>query len=115
MRHSRRSDSCTSCRRDEAGQIKDERWIEIGDNGYQIRYRQDNPAPRNFGVIEDGQSTAVYRHDKKAVIIYDRKDQEFQWVGPLGEVFENLRQEGKILQENIEYKGRPAHKVWWPA
>lgn len=100
--------------RDAARQITDERWIEIGDNGYQLRYRQDNPAPVNFGAIEDGESTAVYRHDKKAVIIYDRKDQQFQWVGPLGEMFENLRQEGKILQDNAEYKGRPAHKVWWP-
>jgi tetratricopeptide (TPR) repeat protein len=100
--------------RDEAGQVKDERWIEIGDNGYQTCYRQDNPAPHNFSVIEDDKSTAVYRHDKKAVIIYDRNDQEYQWVGPLGQVFEDLRQNGKILQENTEYKGRPAHKVWWP-
>ena len=32
----------------------------------------------------------------------------------LGKAFENLRQEGKILQEKDQYKGRPAHKVWWP-
>jgi tetratricopeptide (TPR) repeat protein len=100
--------------RDETGQVKDERWIEIGMHGYQVRYRQENPAPRNFLVIEDGQSTAVYRHDKKAVILYDRKDMQFQWVGELGKAFENLRQEGKILEENAAYKGRQAHKVWWP-
>ncbi|MHC4703051.1 MAG: hypothetical protein ACYTFQ_20995, partial [Planctomycetota bacterium] len=29
-------------RRDEAGEIDDERWIEIGADGFQIRYRQDN-------------------------------------------------------------------------
>jgi len=100
--------------RDEKGQVIDERWIEIGMNGWQVRYRQENPAPHNFGVIEDGESTAVYRHDKKAVIIYDRKDQQYQWVGELGKAFENLRQEGKILQENADYQGRRAHKVWWP-
>jgi len=100
--------------RDEAGQVKDERWIEIGEDGWQVRYRQDNPAPRNFGVIEDGEFTAVYRHEKKAVVIYDRKEMQYQWVGELGKAFENLRQEGKILQDISEYQGRPAHKVWWP-
>ncbi len=99
---------------DEVGQVKDERWIEIGADGYQVRYRQENPAPRNFKVIEDGKSTAVYRQDKQAVIIYDRKDQQYQWVGELGKALENLRQEGKILQENDSYKGQVAHKVWWP-
>jgi tetratricopeptide (TPR) repeat protein len=107
--------------RDSAGQINDERWIEIGMDGFQVRYRQQNPpsviaqypsAPSM--VIEDGNSTAVYRTEKKAVIIYDRKDQQYQWVAELGKAFENLLQEGKILQENTTYQGRPAHKVWWP-
>jgi tetratricopeptide (TPR) repeat protein len=108
--------------RDEKGQIVDERWIEIGDNGLQTRYRQQNPpelvakAPGAPSlVIEDGASTAVYRLDKKAVILYDRKDQQYQWIGELGKIFENLREKGKILKENDEYQGRPAHKVWWPA
>ena len=78
--------------RDQAGQIKDERWIEIGMDGFQVRYRQDSPS--NPVAIEDGESTAVYRHDKQAVIIYDRKDLQFQWVGELGKALENLRQEG---------------------
>ena len=106
--------------RDEAGRI--ERWIEVGGDGYQVRYRQQNPPSvieQHPGspsmVIEDGISTAVYRQDKKAVILYDRNDQQFQWIGPLGKFFENLRTEGKILKENDEYQGRRAHRVWWPA
>jgi tetratricopeptide (TPR) repeat protein len=98
----------------DAGQVEDERWIEVGMDGFQIRYRQENPASWDFGVIEDGESTAVYRNDKKAVIIYDRKDQQYQWVGELGKAFENLRQEGKILEVSADYQGRRAHKVWWP-
>ncbi len=106
---------------DDAGQINDERWIEIGMDGWQVRYRQQNPpsiiqqhpdAPSM--VIEDGESTAVYRDDKQAVIIYDRKDMQYQWVGELGEALENLRQKGKLLKENDVYQGQPAHKVWWP-
>jgi len=99
---------------DPAGQVTDERWIEIGDKGYQVRYRQDNPAPRNFGVIQDSTSTAVYYHDKKGVVVYDSNDEQYHWVTEPGKVFENLLQEGKILQENTRYKGRRAHKVWWP-
>ena len=107
--------------RDEAGGISDERWIEIGEDGYQVRYRQQNPlsviekhpgAPSM--VIEDGESTAVYRSDKNAVILYDRKDCQYQWVSELGKAFENLLNEGQILQEDTEYQGRRAHKVWWP-
>ena len=101
-------------RYDDTNRVVDERWIEIGMDGWQVRYTQDNAPPHTFSVREDGQSTAVYRHEKKAVIIYDRKDQQYQWVGELGKAFENLRQDGKILQENDQYKGRPAHKVWWP-
>jgi len=107
--------------RDDTGRINDERWIEIGVDGIQVRYRQQNPlwviekypsAP--IMVIEDGECTAVYRHDKKAVIIYDRDDEQYQWVGELGKAFENLRQEGKILKQNDTYHGQRAHKVWWP-
>lgn len=32
----------------------------------------------------------------------------------MGKAFDNLLQEGKILEENSEYQGRRAHKVWWP-
>ncbi len=120
---------------DELGLVKDERWIEIGMNGRQVRYRQDNPLallisrwetgtvraldPGKMGplvpmAVEDGQVTAWYRYDKKAVVLYDHKDMQFQWVGLLGEAFENLRQEGKVLKENDEYQGRRAHRVWWP-
>lgn len=98
--------------RDDQGRIEDERWIEIGMNGWQVRYRQDSP-PHHV-AIEDGESTAVYRNDRNAVILYDREDLQYQWVGELGKAFENLRQEGTILEENGEYQGRPAHKVWWP-
>ncbi len=101
--------------RDETGQTTDERWIEIGNNGYQVRYRQDNPASPDFGVIEDGEATAVYDHRKKGIIIYSREDKQYQWVGPLRDVFEDLRQEGKVLELNTDYRGRTVHKVWWPA
>jgi tetratricopeptide (TPR) repeat protein len=106
---------------DDTGRLKDERWIEIGMDGWQVRYRQQNPSwliEQYPGVpsmvIEDGESTAVYRSGKQAVILYDRKDMQYQWVGELGKAFENLRQEGTILEEDSEYQGRPAHKVWWP-
>ncbi|MHC4641718.1 MAG: tetratricopeptide repeat protein, partial [Planctomycetota bacterium] len=98
--------------RDKADQVKDERWIELGMHGRQVRYRQDKQG-ESF-AIEDGESTAVYRHDKKTMVIYDREDKQYQWIGNLGEFLENLLQKGTIIKENDDYNGRPAHRVWWP-
>jgi hypothetical protein len=122
-------------RHDEAGRLIDQRWIEIGPDGWQARYRQDIPLGMTLKIwdggeptlapgddptlvrmaVEDGQSTALYRYDKKTIIFYDRKEMQLQWVGELGKAFESLRQDGKILKANDEYQGRAAHKVWWPA
>lgn len=99
-------------RRDDADQVKDERWIELGMDGRQVRYWQGKHG--EAFAIEDGESTAVYHHDKKTVAIYDRKDKQYQWIGNLGEFLENLLQKGKIIKENDDYYGRPAHRVWWP-
>lgn len=99
-------------RRDDADQVKDERWIELGMDGRQVRYRQGKHG-ESF-AIEDGESTAVYHHEKKTVVIYDREDKQYQWIGPLGKFLENLLQKGKIIKENDDYYGQAAHKVWWP-
>ena len=99
-------------RRDVAGRIEDERWIEIGAHGRQVRYRQDTPP--NFLAIEDGQTTAEYHKDKNTVVLYSNKDKQYQWVGNLGLFLENLRQEGRIIEENADYGGRVAHRVLWP-
>ena len=97
---------------DANGQVQDERWIEIGMDGRQIRYRQDTPP--DFLVVEDGNSTAAYHKDKHAVVLYDRKYKQYVWVGDLGEFFENLRQKGTIIEQNTNYRGRAAHKILWP-
>ena len=101
-------------RHDETGRLEDERWIEIGDHGRQVRYRQDSPS-RDFLVVEDGDTTAVFYKDKQTVVLYSNKDKQFQWVGNLGQVLENLRQEGQIIEENIDYNGQLVHKILWPA
>ncbi|MHC4743025.1 MAG: tetratricopeptide repeat protein [Planctomycetota bacterium] len=98
--------------RDKGGTVKDKRWIEIGMDGLQVRYRQENLS--GFMVVEDGESTAVYHRDKQTVVIYDRKDKQYQWVGRLGDALENLRQKGKIIEADATYEGRAAHRVWWP-
>jgi outer membrane lipoprotein-sorting protein len=96
--------------RDDTGKIKDERWIEIGPDGFQIRYRQDTPP--NFLVVEDGQTVSVYYKDKNAVILYDPKDKQYQWVGNLREWLDELVGQGSVvIEENVDYRGRNAHRV----
>jgi len=98
-------------RRDEIGQVEDERWIEIGAHGRQVRYRQEKT---NWLAVEDGKTTAVYHKDKNTVVLWSNREKQYQWVGDLGGFLENLRQDGKIIEENTDYQGRVAHRVLWP-
>jgi len=98
--------------RDETGQIKDERWIEIGPDGFQIRYRQDNPPGRL--IVEDGQTVSVYYKDKNTIILYDPKDKQYQWIGNLRLALNELAgQASMVIEENVDYWGRKAHHVRW--
>jgi tetratricopeptide (TPR) repeat protein len=65
-------------------------------------------------AIEDGNATALYRYDKETVVIYDREDRQYQWVGDLGTYLDNLRDEGEIIELDDEYMGQVAHRVSWP-
>ena len=98
--------------RDDTGRVREERWIEIGMDGRQVCYRQHRPP--DLLVVENGRSTAVCRHDKTTMVIYDRKDKQYQWIGDLGEALENLRQKGRIIGRKDEYDGRYVYKVLWP-
>ena len=99
-------------RRDEAGQIDDERWIEIGSDGFQVRYRQDNPPNRL--IVEDGETVSVYYRDKNTIILYDPKDKQYQWIGNLGVALKELAGKGSmVIEENVDYWGRKAHLVRW--
>ena len=98
--------------RDETGQIEDERWIEIGPDGFQVRYRQDNPPNRL--IVEDGQTVSVYYKDKNSVILYDPKDQQYQWIGNLRVALNELAgQASMVIEKNVDYWGRKAHHVRW--
>lgn len=99
-------------RQDDDGQIADERWIEIGSDGFQVRYRQDSPP--HLLAVEDGQTVMAHYKDKDTVVLYDPKDMQFQWIGNLGQFFEDMAGEGSVtIEEDVDYEGRPAHRVRW--
>jgi hypothetical protein len=99
--------------RNGADVIENERWVEVGPDGGQARYRQDKP-PHIF-VIDDGKSIARYHSYTNTMTIYHSREMQYEWIRPLGRAFENLLQEGMILEENAAFRGRRVHKVWWPA
>jgi len=99
-------------RHDDAGKVEDERWIEIGAHGRQVRYRQNTPPV--LLVVEDGETTAEFYKDKKTVVLYNNKDKQYQWIGPIGAALENLRQKGRIIDDNVIYNGRIVYKILWP-
>lgn len=94
--------------RNQNGEIADERWIELDSDGRQIRYRQ-HTSP-DFLDIEDGETVAMYRKDKNAVVLYDPKEKGFT-IGPISQFLGSLAEQKLIIDENIGYRGRPAHRV----
>lgn len=99
--------------RDEAGAIREERWIEVGSDGRQARHRHSKP-PYTL-VIDDGQTIARFHNDARTVTLYHSRDMQYEWIRPLGPAFDDLLRNGLILEENVTADGRPVHKVWWPA
>ena len=101
--------------RDKAGNIEDERWIEIGPDGFQARYRQDTPE-RSFFVVDDRQTVLVHYEDKNTVVLYDPIDKSWTWHYAPGKLFQELAAGGPnyyTVEENVQYKGRPAHHLRW--
>jgi hypothetical protein len=94
--------------RNQSGEIIDERWIELDSDGRQIRYRQDSLP--DFLAIEDGETVAMYRKDKNAVVLYDPKEKGFT-IGPISKFLSSLAEQKLIIEENVEYRGRPTHRV----
>ncbi len=97
---------------DKAGNIEDERWIEIGPDGTQARYRQDTPP--NFLVVDDRKTVFAHSKDKNTVVLYDPADQWYTWIHDLGTLFDDLAGDGNVvIEENVDYWGRKAHLVRW--
>lgn len=99
-------------RRNETGQIDDERWIEIGPDGIQARYRQDNK--KNWLVVDDRETVFVHHKDKNTVILYDPHDHWYTWIHSPGELFKDLSGENSVtIEENVDYWGTKTHRVRW--
>jgi len=98
-------------KRDEAGNIDDERWMELNADGRQIRYRQEARPDRL--VIDNGKTTLVARKDHNAVILYSHNAKQHTWIGEFpAQTYEQLAGRGfDVLEENVSYEGRPAHRV----
>ena len=96
------------------GTLADERWIEIGPDGrHQARYRQDTPRGNVF-VVDDQKTVLVHYKDKNTVVLYTPAQQQFQWIGDLGEFFKDFQNEGNVVIEpNVQFRGHRAHRVRW--
>jgi tetratricopeptide (TPR) repeat protein len=100
---------------DKAGNVEDERWEEIDANGYQARYRQNTPSS-SFYVVDDRKTVMVYHaaKDKNTAILYDPRDRSYTWHYAPGKMFDEIaagRPAYKIVAENVQYQGRPAHHL----
>ncbi|MHC4739964.1 MAG: tetratricopeptide repeat protein [Planctomycetota bacterium] len=98
-------------RHDETGQVEDERWIEIGPDGTQARYRQDS---LNILVVDSCENIFVHHKDKNTVLLYGPDGQRYTWISNPRDFFKDLTGEGSVtIKENVDYWGIPAHQVRW--
>jgi tetratricopeptide (TPR) repeat protein len=98
------------------GSVADERWIEIGDNGHQLRYRQDTHAPLDFFAVQDEKTVLAYYRDKdkNTVVLTTPQQQEYEWIGDFGAFFKDFQGEGTVVIEpNVQFHGRRAYHVRW--
>ncbi len=95
------------------GTLTDERWIEIGADGRQVRYRQDTPP--NFFAVQDEKTVLAHYKDKNTVVLYTPAQQQFEWVGDLGEMLRAFQEKGNnvVIEANVQFRGHRAHLVRW--
>ncbi len=97
----------------ESGQLVDERWIEIGPDGIQARYRQYTPG--HIFVVDDRKTVYAHYKDKDMVVLYDPDDHWYTWIHDLGQFFNELSSDKSsyTIEEYVEYNGRLTHHIRW--
>jgi tetratricopeptide (TPR) repeat protein len=100
---------------DDAEKIVDERWIEVGPDGFQQRYRQDsNLMGESVLIVDDRKTCFVYDRIKNTVVIYDPNEKQYQWISNLREFFQDMAGDSTLtIEENVDYHGQKAHRVRW--
>ena len=101
--------------KDDSGRIVDERWIELGRDGFQSRYRQEsNFLGQSLLIVDDGKTCFFHDRNKNTVVLYDPEEQQYQWIYNLGQFFKDMAGDSTVtIEQNVEYKGQNAHRVRW--
>ncbi len=95
--------------------IIDERWIELGPDGFQYRYRQEsNFMGESVLIVDDGETGFFYDRNKNTAVLYDPNEGQYRWISNLAEFFEDMAGDSTVtIEENVDYKGQKAHRVHW--
>ena len=94
------------------GDVCDERWIEIGSDGLQARYRQEWD---DMVIVDDGKTLWEYYKKKNTAVAYDSSQKNYQWFANLGQLFRDLADPCGArtieIERNAPYNGRTAHRI----
>lgn len=99
--------------RDDQENIVDERWIEIGPDGQQQRYRQENNYMElNLLYVNDG-ATRFFHDPTKNEVALNGPLMQF-YGGDFWNLFDEIASDlSTVVEENAEYQGQRAHHVRW--
>ena len=102
--------------RDRTGALVDERWVEIGPDGLQAKYRQDTSS-RGYIVVDDGQIVMRHYPAKNTAVLYESgTGAGATWHYAPGRLLDELAALGpdySMVRENVQYKGKAAHHLRW--
>jgi hypothetical protein len=96
--------------------ITDERWIELGADGTQIRYRQDSVGMgENVLIVDDGKTCLFFDRQKNTATLTASDGQSYQWIGNLREFFAEMADDRNVVvHPDAEVRGRKLHQIVWP-
>ena len=101
--------------KNEEGYLIDERWIEMGPDGNQARYRQYADLPEHgirLLIIDDGNVCYAYDRVKNEVTL--EHSGTYQWIYNLADFFRQVAGDNSLsIEQYVQYRGKAAHKVRW--
>ncbi len=102
--------------RDDGNGLSDDRWIEIGPDGFQRRYRQESKSELlkiDILIVDDRKTVFEWWRNKNTLTLWNADQRQFTWTSNIWQYFRDLQQSSETVtvRENVDYRGRPAHLV----
>jgi tetratricopeptide (TPR) repeat protein len=96
--------------KEDQGRTATDIWVELNDDGFQVKYRCEGS---NRLIVDDGEVARELHKDTNTIFL--EPSGKYQWIGNMGGFLQDLSGKGPagsaLIERDVAYKGRPAHRV----